>query len=77
VAPLAQGLAKEWSELAFPIPHRFTRKDEAPLEKHLRQVPQAQFVAEAPQHNQAHHIGEILQLIIERSHPFVKPTLLG
>jgi hypothetical protein len=48
VTPLVQGFAQVRGELAFPLPHGFMRKDEAPLEEHLRQVPQAQFVAETP-----------------------------
>jgi hypothetical protein len=39
VAPPAQGLTEERSELAFPLPHRFMRKHETPLEEHFRQVP--------------------------------------
>jgi hypothetical protein len=35
-APLAQDLAEERRQLAFPRPHRFVREDEAPLKKHLR-----------------------------------------
>src|SRR6266511_3992897 len=27
------------SQLAFPLPNRFMRNDDAPLEEHLRQVP--------------------------------------
>src|SRR6266566_5904465 len=38
MAPLAQGLAEERRQLAFPIPHRFMRKNDAPLEKHFHQV---------------------------------------
>jgi hypothetical protein len=36
VTPLPQRLAEERSQLALPLPHRFMRKAEAPLEKHFR-----------------------------------------
>jgi len=51
------------------------RKDDAPLEEHLCQVLLAQLVAEAPQDNQANHIGRVLQTVQGRSRPLVKPTL--
>jgi hypothetical protein len=44
IAPPAQGLMEERTELAFPLSHRFMCKDETALEEHLRQVPQAQFM---------------------------------
>jgi hypothetical protein len=58
--PLPQRLAEERSQLALPLPHRFMRKAEAPLEKHFRQVSQAQFVPEAPQDDQTDLVGWIL-----------------
>jgi hypothetical protein len=45
---LAQRLTQERGQLHLPIPHSFMRKNDAPLEKYLRQIPQAQLVAEAP-----------------------------
>jgi len=48
MAPLAQGLAEERNQLGFPLPHGFMRKDDASLEKHFRQVPQAQLNPDTP-----------------------------
>src|SRR6266511_3926858 len=72
VPPLAQGLAQEWGQLALPFPHGFMRKDDAPLEKHFRQVPQAQFVAEAPEDDQTDHIRWILQTVKRRRRAFIE-----
>src|SRR5262245_42945422 len=47
-------------------------KAHAPLEKHFRQVPQTEFVSEAPQDNQTHHIGRILEPIEGCPAPFVE-----
>src|SRR5919109_2508055 len=47
------------------------------LEKYLRQVPQAQPVAEAPQHHQADHIGGILEPMIGRAGSLINPPLAG
>jgi hypothetical protein len=74
VTPLAQGFAQVRGELAFPLPHGFMRKDEAPLEEHLRQVPQAQFAAETPEDHQAHDIRRLLETIEWRSWVFIAHT---
>ena len=75
MTPLAQRLTQERSEFCLPVAHSFMCEHEPSLEKHFRQIPQTQFVPEAPQDDQANHIGGILQPIIERSRPFVKPPL--
>jgi hypothetical protein len=72
VTPLAQGLAQEGAQLALPRPHGFMRKDEAPLEKHFRQVSQAQLIPEAPQDDQADDISRILQPIEGCACPFIE-----
>jgi predicted nucleic acid-binding protein len=55
MALLAQGIYQHGGSLHLPITHGFMGQDTIPLEQRLRQVPQAQRVAEAPQHHQADH----------------------
>jgi hypothetical protein len=57
VAPLAQGLPEEQGQLALAFLHGFMGKEDTPLEKHLHHIPQAQFVAEAPQDHDKDNVG--------------------
>jgi hypothetical protein len=72
VTPLAKRLTEERRELAFPLPRGFMGNDDAPLEKHLRQIPQTQLIPKAPQDNQTDHIGRILQPVEGRSRPLIE-----
>jgi hypothetical protein len=74
MAPLAQGVAEEWSQLALPVAYRFMRKADPPLEKHFCQVPEAQLVAEAPEDDEADHIRRILEPIEQHPCAFIKDT---
>jgi hypothetical protein len=58
-ALLAEGLDQHGGSRRLPITHGFMSSDKLLPKKHLRQVPQAQLVAEAPRHHQADHIGGI------------------
>jgi hypothetical protein len=58
-----QRLAQHWSELRFPLPHGFMRKDYAPCQEHFRQIPQTQLVAYPPQHHETDDIGRVLEVI--------------
>ena len=44
----AQVLGQSRGELGFPLPHCLVGEDEAAGQEHLRQVPQAQLVPQAP-----------------------------
>src|SRR5262245_40063948 len=69
---LAQGLAQQWGELRFPCPHRFVGKDHAPLQEHFCEISEAQLVPHAPQHDEAHHIGGILQMVEACTGPLIE-----
>jgi hypothetical protein len=75
VSPFAQGLAQQGGQLALPIPYRFMCKADAPLEKHLRQVSQAQLVPMAPQHHETDYVGRILQMVEYGACPFIERPL--
>jgi hypothetical protein len=72
VTPLAQCLAQEWGQLALPLLYRFIRRDDAPLEKHFRQVLQAQLEAEAPEDDQPVAIRWILQTVKRRPRTLIE-----
>ena len=48
-----------------------------PLEKHLGQVPQTEFVADTPQHHETHDIGRILHAVEDRASALIKAPLAG
>jgi hypothetical protein len=73
--PLAQCLTEKWSSPHLPISNGVVRQEHTPLEKHLRQVPQAELVAEVPQGHEADHIGGKLQPIDGCPCTFIEDTL--
>jgi len=52
-------------------------KNQAPLQEHFCEIPQAQFVAHTPQHHEAHHIGGVLQMVEACAGPLIKLPLTG
>ncbi len=50
---------------------------EAALEKHLRQIAQAQLVAQPPQHNEQDDIGGIFEIVERSSCPLVEGSFAG
>ena len=48
-------------ELGLPIPHRLVAEDEPAGQEHLRQIPQAQLVAQPPEHHEGDDITRILR----------------
>ena len=59
----------------FPVPHGFMGEHHAPLPKHFREIPQAQFVAKPPQDNQQNHISGIFEEVERRSCTLVEAAL--
>ena len=51
------------AELGFPLPHRFVAENEATGQEHLRQIPQAQLVAQAPKYHEGDDIAGVLRLV--------------
>jgi hypothetical protein len=47
-------------------------KDYAPLQEHFWEIPQAQFVAHAPEHHEAYHIGGVLKVVEAGTSPLVE-----
>jgi hypothetical protein len=71
-AVLAKLIGHPGNKLRFPVPHRLVGKHEAALEEHLSEVPQAQLVTQAPEDNEEHDIGGILQPVVRRPSALVE-----
>jgi len=60
-------LRQHGREARLPRAHGLVREDEATCQKHLRQVAQAQLVAQSPHHHQQDDIGRYVQVIEGRT----------
>jgi hypothetical protein len=60
VASLAEGLSQEGGQLAFRHSYRCMRHDEGLLETHIRQLPSANRIPNAPEDHQTHDISGIV-----------------
>ena len=77
-APLgAQPGGQERGEARLPVADGLVAEDEAPRQEHLRQVPQAQLVAQPPQHDEQHEVGRVLQVVVGRAGPLVEDPAAG
>src|SRR3954451_3946924 len=68
---LAQALGKQWGQLGFPIPHRFVGEHDAADQEYLRQITQAQLVAQPPE--EKHDVSRHLAPVQRRGGPLVEP----
>jgi hypothetical protein len=59
----AQALGQSRGELSSPLPHCLIGEDETAGQKHLRQIPQAELVAQAPEHHDGHDIARVMCLV--------------
>jgi hypothetical protein len=59
-------------QLCLPLPHRLLGEDEPAGQKHLRQVAQAQLVAQATEHNEGNDVARVLCLIQHVSAAFIE-----
>jgi hypothetical protein len=53
----------QWSKARFPLSNGIMSGLKAPLEKHLGQIPQAQFVAQPPEDDEKDKIGGVFQIV--------------
>ena len=60
---LAELVGKEWSDAGLPLADRLVRDGEAADEEELSDVPQAQLVAEAPEHGVEDDVGRVLEVL--------------
>jgi hypothetical protein len=75
-APLgAQPGGQERREARLPGADRLVAEDEATFQKHLREVAQAQFVAQPPEHDEQDEVGRILQVVEGCPRPLVADPL--
>lgn len=58
-----KGCRQTRRQLGFPLPHRLVAEDEATGQEHLRQIPQAQLLAQAPKHHEADDVTWVLRLV--------------
>jgi len=73
----AEPVGKEWSEAGFPLADRFVRDGEASEEELLRDVTEAELVAEAPKDRVEDDIGRVLELIEGRAGALVEAPAAG
>ena len=70
---LAQALGEQRRQLGFPVPHRLVGEHDAPDQEHLRQITQAQLVAQPPEDHEKHDVGRDLDPVQRRAGPLVEP----
>ena len=70
---LAQAFGDQRRQLGLPIPHRLVGEHEAPDQEHLRQLTQAQLVAQPPKDHEEHDVGWNLDPVQRRAGPLVEP----
>src|SRR3954464_4761588 len=61
------------ASLASQIPHRLVGEHDAPDQEHLRQITQAQLVAQPPENDQEHDVGRHLGAVEPRAGPLIEP----
>src|SRR5262249_37437960 len=54
------GLTQHRSQFGFPFPRGFMGKKDPAVQEHFRQIPATEVVADAPEHDEANHIGWVL-----------------
>src|SRR3954468_24054602 len=68
-----QALGEQWRQPGFPVPHRLVSEHDAPDQEHLRQVTQAQLVAQSPEDHEKHDVRRDLDPVQRRAGPLVEP----
>jgi hypothetical protein len=63
MAPGLQLICHEGGKSRFPVSNGLMRELEAPLQEHLGQIAQAQFVSKSPQHDEQDNIGGVFQIV--------------
>jgi hypothetical protein len=53
------------------------RQHPTPLQEHLSQISQAQFIAQPPEHDEEHDIGGIFKKVEGSATPFIENALTG
>jgi hypothetical protein len=60
---------QQWRKFRLPVPNRLIGAFDTAEKEHLRQIAQAQFVTQSPEHNERDNIGRILG---SATHQFVR-----
>jgi hypothetical protein len=72
LAPSAQGLGEQRRQLGFPVSDCFMAEHQAAQKQDLRQVPQAEFHPQPPQHDQKDHVSWQLKPVQHRAGPLIE-----
>jgi len=64
--------SKQWGKPFFPVPHRFMRELVSTHEKHLRQIPQTEFVSQPAQYDLEHDVSGKLEVIEWSAGSFIR-----
>jgi len=70
-------LSKQRRKPCLPIPYGFVSKYKAVGQEHLRQIPQAQFVAQPPHEDEKDDVRGILKEVEGRARPLIEESLAG
>jgi hypothetical protein len=68
----AELIRNERCETSFPVSNGFMREEKATFQEYLRQIPQAQLVAQPPKNNEKHNIGGVFQKVERSCSPSLK-----
>gem|GEM_PF-3676414 len=73
----AQTLRQQRCKPCLPIPYSLVGKGKAAGQEHLRQIPQAQFVAHPPYNDEKHNVRGILKKVKGRARAFIEESVAG